>query len=279
MNFLQSDLTYRLSRTLTWSTLSALLLTTALPPVQAAREMSTDRPDATESPFTVEPSRVQVEMSLVSYERDRHNPERDGTQIDVWNVAPFNIRIGLTPAWELQLVADSYLDVKVENRSENYRVRQRGIGDLTLRVKYNVWGNDGGESAFGIMPFVKLPTASDDLGNDSVEGGVIFAYGSSLNETWGFGAMTEIDRVRNDADDGYDWVWLNTVTVGRDLTERLGMFLELTLETGPGKPALGFNTGTTYAVTEDFQLDLGLNFGLTRAAPDFGAFMGMSRRF
>ncbi|HRE81771.1 MAG TPA: transporter [Opitutaceae bacterium] len=268
-----------LSRTLTWSGLSALLLTTALPLAQAAREMSTDRPDATESPFTVEPGRIQVETSLVSYERDRHNPERDDTKVDVWNVAPFNIRIGLTPAWELQVVADSYLDVKVESRSEGYRVRQRGIGDLTLRVKYNVWGNDGGESALGIMPFVKLPTASDDLGNDSVEGGVIFAYGSNLNETWGFGAMTEIDWVRNEEDDGYDWVWLNTVTVGRDLTDRLGMFLELTLETGPGKPAATFNTGTTYAVTEDFQLDLGLNFGLTRAAPDLGAFVGMSRRF
>ena len=61
----------------------------------AARPLTTDRPDATESPFTVEPGRVQVEVSAAQWTRDRHTPERDGLTSVTWNVAPFNVRIGL----------------------------------------------------------------------------------------------------------------------------------------------------------------------------------------
>lgn len=248
-------------------------------PAHAERELTTDRPDATESPFTVEPGRYQIEASFAAYERDRHNPERDDTRVTVWNIAPVNVRIGLTPSSEIQVVVDNYIDAEVEQPSTGVRERLRGFGDVTLRYKHNFWGNDEGTTALGIMPFVKLPTNTDDLGNDSVEGGVIVPFASDLPGGWGFGAMTEVDLIRNDADDGYETVWLNTATVGHDLTEQLAGFLELTLEVGPGKPAATFNTGLTYAVSADVQLDCGANLGLTRAAPDLGVFVGCSTRF
>lgn len=248
-------------------------------PVRAERELTTDRPDATESPFTVEPGRYQIEASFAAYERDRHNPERDDTRVTVWNIAPVNLRVGLTPSSEIQFVVDNYLDVETEQPSSGLHEHRRGFGDVTLRFKKNFWGNDGGTTALGVMPFVKLPTNTDDLGNDSIEGGVIVPFAAELPAGWGFGAMTEVDLVRNDADDGYDTLWLNTATVGHDLTEQLAGFLELTLETGAGKPATTFNTGLTYAVTADVQLDCGAGFGLTRAAPDLVLFVGCTTRF
>ncbi|HEY0944397.1 MAG TPA: transporter [Opitutaceae bacterium] len=252
----------------------------ALPvPTRAERELTTDRPDATESPFTVEPGRFQIEASVAAYERDRHNPERDDTRVTMWNVAPVNVRIGLTPASEIQVVVDNYLDVEVEQPSTGRRDRRRGFGDVTLRYKHNLWGNDGGTTALGLMPFVKLPTNTDDLGNNSLEGGVIVPFAAELPAGWGLGAMTEVDVIRDEVDDGYDAVWLNTATVGHDLTERLAGFLELALEVGPGKPALSFNTGLTYAVNADLQLDGGVNLGLTRAAPDLVLFVGCTSRF
>lgn len=258
---------------------AGLALCVAALPARAERELTTDRPDATESPFTVEPGRFQIEASLVAFERDRHNPERDDTRVTVWNVAPVNVRIGLTRSSEIQVVVDNYIDVEVEQRSLNRRERQRGFGDVTLRYKRNLWGNDEGTTALGVMPFVKLPTNTDDLGNDSLEGGVIVPFAADLPAGWGLGAMTEVDLARNDADDGYDLVWLNTATVGHDLTDSLAGFLELALEVGPGKPAATFNTGVTYAVTSDVQLDGGINLGLTRAAPDLVLFVGCTNRF
>lgn len=37
------------------------------------REMSTDRPDKTESPYTVDAGRFQIETDLVAYTRDSRN--------------------------------------------------------------------------------------------------------------------------------------------------------------------------------------------------------------
>ena len=39
------------------------------------------------------------------------------------------------------------------------------------------------------------------------------------------------------------------------------------------------DVGWTCALGEDVQLDLGCNFGVTEAAPDFNPFVGLSRRF
>lgn len=248
-------------------------------PALAARDLSTDRPDSTESPFTVEPGRFQIETSLASFARDQRTASSDDARTTLWNVMPTNLRFGLTPQWELQIVVDAYLDETSRPRTGGPRVRQRGFGDITLRTKVNLWGNDGGDTAFGLLPFVKLPTASDGLGNDAVEGGLIAAFAGDLAPGWSYGAMTEVDVVRNERDDGYEPVWVNTFTVGHDLTERLGLFTELALEVGPGPGALSFNAGVTYALGPDQQVDAGFNRGLTRAAPDLVLFVGFSRRF
>jgi hypothetical protein len=251
----------------------------AVPAVRAERELTSDRPDATESPYTVEPGRVQIESSFAQYTRDRHNPEHADVRVEGWSVAPFNVRVGLAPNAELQVVVDSYLDVKVEDRDAGVTERVRGFGDVTLRAKWNFWGNDGGPNAFGVMPFVKLPTARDGLGNEEVEGGVIFPFAAELPGGWGFGAMTEVDVVRNAEDDGYALAWVNTATVSHDITETLGGFLELASEVGEGKPVLAFNCGLTYAVNANLQLDAGVNVGLSRAADDLTLFTGVVKRF
>jgi hypothetical protein len=257
----------------------AVMMASALPLLGAGRELTSDRPDATESPFTVEPGRVQIEASVAEYARDRHNPEFADVDAAAWAYAPVNIRVGLTARSEIQFVVDGCLDVKIKDRATGETWRAKGFGDVTLRAKWNLWGNDDGPHALGLMPFVKLPTADDDLGNDSVEGGIIVPFAAELPGGWGFGAMTEVDLVRNEADDGYDTVWVNTATVGRDLTEKIGMFVELFSEVGEGKPVLTFNAGLTYAVNEDFQLDCGLNLGLTRPADDLTVFAGFVKRF
>ncbi len=247
-------------------------------PAAEMRELTSDRPDATESPYTVDAGHVQIEMSFAAFERDRHNPEKIPLHAESWNVAPVNFRFGLTQSFELQCVLDGYIRSKSELVGSSPRETQSGWGDVTLRGKYNFWGNDAGSHALAVMPFVKLPTNTHDLGNDHVEGGVIVPFAISFGE-WGAGVMTEFDVVRAEADDGYDLVWVNTATLSRGLTERLGGFVELASETGQGRHALSFNSGLTYAVNANLQLDVGVNLGVTRAAADLGVFIGLAQRF
>jgi hypothetical protein len=48
------------------------------------RELSTDRPDKTERPFTVDAGHFQLEMDLFSYACDRHDPERMLANVKGW---------------------------------------------------------------------------------------------------------------------------------------------------------------------------------------------------
>ncbi len=245
----------------------------------AARPLSTDRPDATESPFTVEAGRIQFEVSAAQFTRDRRTADRDAPTVETWSLAPLNVRIGLSSWTELQVVHDGHVRVEERDRATGVRMRSDGLGDVTLRFKANLRGNDEGRLGLGAMPYLKLPTAAAGIGNDELEGGLILPLAYELSEDWGFGAMTEVAVVRNDVGTGYRASWLNTATVSRAVGAKGGIFAEVTVEVGEGGPAVTFNTGATYAVNDDLQLDLGANFGLTRAADDLTVFAGFSYRY
>lgn len=245
-------------------------------PNEFLRPMATDRPDATESPTTVDAGRFQVEMSFASHTRDRRHPDYSDVRISEWNFIPVNFRVGLTHDTELQIVVDNFVRVDERPASALFRGRRNGWGDITLRLKKNLIGNDGGETAVALMPFIKLPTNSGGLGNNRVEGGLIVPASVSFGGRE-FGVMTAMDIVHDGG--GYTATWLNTITTGFEFTDSLGGFVELASETGGGSHSLTFNTGLTLSLSDNVQLDTGINTGLTRAAPDSATFAGISVRY
>src|SRR5688572_9896940 len=149
------------------------------------RELTTDRPDATESPFTVDPGHMQLEMDVASYTRNR----LDGVRTTEWVLAPFNLRYGLTRNVEAGIFVVPHVRVTEQDRSGPKQV-VRGVGDTTLRMKVNLRGNDGGATAFGLFADVKLPTAADGLGNDHTEGALTFPIAYEVGAGWEGAAMT-----------------------------------------------------------------------------------------
>jgi hypothetical protein len=143
-------------------------------PSEFMREMNTDRPDKTESPYTVDAGHFQVEMDLVSYTRDRGTSGGGDTRTEAFAVAPVNLKIGLLNNVDFQFVLESYNYVRVNDHPAGTVRTMSGFGDVTTRLKMNFWGNDGGPTAFGVIPFVKIPSNQDHLGNNAVEGGVVF---------------------------------------------------------------------------------------------------------
>ncbi|MGI8602953.1 MAG: transporter [Verrucomicrobiales bacterium] len=237
------------------------------------REMSTDRPDQTESPYTVDAGHVQIELDFFNYTRSRDEGVKE------WNIAPINVKVGLSHNVDVQLIFGGWVHQKAAFPGLGANSAE-GIGDLTLRLKINLWGNDGGDTAFGLMPFVKLPLRSDDIGNNEVEGGLIVPFAWKPGGVWSVGLMTEVDVVANDPGGGHHLEWLNSATVGIDVTERIGAYVELVsvLAEAEGWSAQ-FDAGITFALTENVQLDVGCNFGLAGAVPDYQPFVGMSVRF
>lgn len=229
-------------------------------PREEWRELSPDRPDTTESPITVDAGAWVVEASYFDWRRDGGG--------DTYTVMATNLKVGLTDRIDLQTVFDTY--TWEEAGAE-------GFGDVTLRLKYNVWGNDGGSTAFALFPFVKIPTDTA-ISNGEVEGGLILPFSTDLAEGIGLGLMAEFDAVHDGIDD-YDLEFVHSAVLGFDVTDRLGLFTEYVGVAGPGDYEAYFSGGATFSVTDDLVFDTGLQLGLNDPAEDLGVFGGFTKRF
>ena len=234
-------------------------------PQPRLREMSTDRPDKTESPYTVDAGRFQIETDLFAYTVDRES----GITSRTYDILPFNVKIGLAHDTDLQIVYGAFSVARVSGGPPS----ERGFGDVTLRLKHNLWGNDGGRTAFGLMPFVKLPTNTmSDL---------IVPLAIDLGNGVGLGLMTEVDILKN-ATGGYDPSFINSASLSFELTDRVGAYVEAFVEHSTERNAdtvVTIDGGFTFAVTDNLQLDAGANIGVTDAADDLTVFMGLSQRY
>jgi hypothetical protein len=236
------------------------------------RELTTDRPDATESPFTIDPGHLQLEMDVASYTRNR----LEGVRTTEWVWAPFNLRYGVASNIEVGVFVVPHVEVTEQPRGEP-KTRLSGVGDTTMRMKVNFWGNDGGATAFGVMADLKVPTAADGLGNDRAEGALTFPFAYELGAGWEGAAMTSVEFAYTER--GRRAVWVNTITFAREIAPNLGGFLELTSAAGDGRHSATFNCGLTRPIGRDIQLDCGINLGISRTAPDLTVFAGLSRKY
>lgn len=177
-------------------------------PKEHWRELSADRPDFTESPFTVDPGAFQLEMSFLSYAKDG--------DIETYTIAPFNFKFGLTHNIDLQIAFEPYMQI-----DEGIVGTSEGVGDTQIRLKFNLWGNDKRSTGFGVMPFIKLPTAASNLGNDKTEGGIIIPFATSLGDELGLGLMFQTDFVYDEVGDNYDTEFILSTRQCAALTARI----------------------------------------------------------
>lgn len=238
------------------------------------RELNTDRPDVTESPFTVDLGHVQIEADIFSHLRTNGSGER----VREWSLATTNLRFGVSSNVELGIFVAPWTRRVVESTgSTQPRVTQSGFGDITLRGKINFVGNDGGPLAVGLITDLTLPSAARDLGVERTSGLVLLPVIAELPGEWTLGAMTGADWRRSRSDDVV--VWVNSASFGHAITERMEGYFELTSEAGDGSHVATFDTGVTFKVHENLQFDCGVNVGISRAADDLVVFTGIARRF
>jgi len=247
-------------------------------PDATLRELSPDRPDKTESPYTIDAGHFQLEMDFANYTYDKS----DGTTTKAWNIAPVNLKVGLLNNVDLQFVSDNYLHVRTDNRVAGTANTQSGVGDFTTRLKINLWGNDGGQTAFALLPFIKFPTSTDGLGNNAVEGGVIFPLAVKLPHDFDLGLETAVSFLRDGSDSNYHADFINSVTLDHAIIGKLSGYLEFFSDISTERHSGWIGTvdiGLEFLVTKNLQLDCGCNFGITRAADDFNPFAGVTVRF
>lgn len=243
------------------------------PPAQM-REMSTDRPDTTESAYTVDAGHFQVEMSFFDYQRFFDN----GLRGEAWSFGQMNLKAGLCHNTDLQLLFNTYDTMRITGGGVTTSLS--GFADVTVRLKTNLWGNDGGRTALALMPYVIAPTGGP-VGSDRWAGGLIVPLGIELTDRLSLSLMIQADMVPDATTSGYDLAWVHSASLGIGLTEKLGSYMELVgiADSGGGPYQALFNSGLTFSLTDNIIFDAGIRVGLNNDTPEFGTFTGVSLRF
>jgi len=245
------------------------------------RELSTDRPDQTESAYTVDAGHFQIEMDMVSGTFDRNQTDGSDVRSQVWGFGIMNLKAGLFNNVDLQVVLDGYVDARIKDHIADVTTQGSGLGNVQTRLKFNLWGNDGGRTALAFMPFVKWPLPQTALRNGKTEGGFILPFAMALPAGWGLGLMTEVDFVR-DGSNAFDTEYFNTVTFSHGIIGNLAGYVEFAALFTPESDAQWqgqADMGLTYELSENARLDIGCNFGVTRTAPDYNPFVGLTMRY
>src|SRR5678816_1907100 len=227
-----------MSRTFLFTSFLATLCALDVEAQTTVRPLSTDRPDRTESPYSVPKGWLQIESDLVSHGQ----LEIDQQTITGTSVAAFNVKYGVTPRFDMQLVFSPW--VHVHSEGPGFDESTNDTGQAGLRGKINLVGNDSEGAAVALLPFVFVPTRGDAI-FDSATWGIVTPVGIAVGEQAGF-LETYVARA------GFESDALDDITV---------------------------DAGLTFAPTDAWQLDTGVYYGVTDNTEHWRVFVGASARF
>lgn len=242
-------------------------------PKNKMKEMETDRPDVTESAYTVAPGHFQMESDLFRYVRNK-NRDTISTAIG-YNLG--NYKLGLSERADMQLVVPTYVNNSIRERSTSKIIsRSAGLDHIILRFKYNLWGYAGGKTALAALPFLSFPTSA--FAHNGVQGGIVFPFAWQLKEGLGFGSQAEMDIVKED-DNNYHVDFLYSATCSKSISSKVNVFAEgvASISTYRNNTDVYANGGIIFSISENVNVDAGINYGVNRGA-DKIFFTGFSFR-
>jgi Putative MetA-pathway of phenol degradation len=248
-------------------------------PDSELRDFSPDRPAKSTGPTTVDAGRVLLETEAINY-----SYQKTGTVKTITWVGPNpQLRAGITNWLEFSANIAPWTQVTTKDASDGSKTRLSGPSDLFLRAKANLWGNEGGKTAFALSPFIKLGTAPEGIGNQATEGGIAALYTLELAKNLQLSLNSEVDYLKNNDDNRYHYQYVNIIGLSREIVKDVTLTAELwsqvNVDPSGTVKQYSFDTAIAWNVRPNVQLDLGANFGLNRDTPAIQLYAGIAQRF
>ncbi|HEX3942598.1 MAG TPA: transporter [Rhizomicrobium sp.] len=234
-----------------------------------------DRPTKSNNACAVDPGAWQLETDLFNGTFQRSA----GVTTDTYLITNPTLKYGIAENWDVEANIAPYEIVRTHDAFGTRTLN--GVGDLFLRVKYDA--SPQGDVQLGFVPYVKLPTARDGIGNGAVEAGVSVPVNITLSDVWSLGFSPEFDALKDASVDGRHFNTSQTVVVGYALPGDVTLNAELWGDWNddpagaPTQYSLDF--AAAKLLTKTFQIDGGVNFGLNRATPDVQLYAGLATKF
>lgn len=243
------------------------------------RDFMPDRPSVTDGPYTVDPGHWLLEVGLFEYSRDRYN--NNGVRLDGFASGDTNIRLGVTSYAELDFLFTAYTSILTTDKETGVHSRQSGFSDLTLRTKISLFGDVGGFFAIGLIPFLTLPSGADGLGGRGFAGGVGIPAQFTLAADFQLGMEGTVQTI-HESGGGSHFDYLNSMSIAHAITKKLSTYVEFAtdISTAAHSSWIGtVDTALIYQPTNSWELDAGVNIGVTKAANDLFTFIGAAWRY
>jgi Putative MetA-pathway of phenol degradation len=249
-------------------------------PDDEMRKFAPDRPTKGFSVRTIDAGHVEVEFDTFN---DTYTKYLGITTHSIQGLDP-NVRIGVTDSTEFQIQFNGLQSSQsIDSASGVVTAQGIGFGDVFLRAKMNLIGNDSGPVGLAIIPYVKVPSSSPIISNGAVEGGLIVPLALRLPQDYLVTLMTEVDALKDDLNHR-EANFVNLVGVSHPIPgiEGANAMVELFSSVGADRaapPIYTFDLGMNFRLDKHTILDVGLNLGLNSAAPKAQIYTGISLRF
>ena len=218
------------------------------------RAMSPDRPDVTESPITVAKGYFQLETDLVKFSTKKVN----GVTFKETDFTVMNLKYGISKSIDLQLVIESIVITKAI--SPGFKETRIGSGDMTFRIKKNIFGNDEGKYALAVMPFINIPAGRKD---SRFSAGIVVPLSVSIGNDWEVGTQLQTTLVREESNKKLIAENLFSLTAGHTFWNNFDFFIETVIINSQKQWSLFGNSGITYTYNPNLKMDAGFYLGLT----------------
>ncbi len=236
---------------------------------QAVPEMVTDRPDQTESSVTIPRGWLQIETGGL-VEHDSPADDDDITNL-VYNTTL--LRYGIFDNTEIRLGAE-YMQQIVEVGSTE--INESGLAPVVVGFKTRFTKEKGWMPELAFLGHLTLPKiGADEFQTDYLIPDFRIAGTKTLNDQFSaaFNLGGEWSGVTPNTNIYYSFV------IGADINNKNAGFVEIygyVIE--EFSPDHRFDTGLTYLVNDDLQLDLSGGVAINDKAPDYFISGGLSYR-
>jgi hypothetical protein len=233
----------------------------------------------TNGPYTVDPGHWLLEVGLFEYTRDRYNSA--GIRLDGFALGDTDVRLGVTSFAEIDALFTAYTYILTRVRNGGAEQRQGGFSDLTLRSKINIFGDDGGRFAIGVIPALTFPSGADGVGARGFAGGIGLPVQIALPADFQL-TFESIVQTIHEPGGGSHFDYPNSVSLGHAITKKLSTYVEFATDASTAAHTSWIGTVDTalvYQPVDNWQLDAGVNIGVTKAANDLFTFVGAAWRY
>lgn len=224
-------------------------------------EITTDRPDVTNSSLVVPAGSLQIENGV-------NFSTRDGDRfVDGTNT---RLRIGIANCLEFLVDTPTYF-ANVQGPKNS------GFSDVAPALKWQISPAPGKVDLSAVFG-VALPTGSASIAGRGSQPYFQFPWSWELDRGWGLsGMLTEFFRP---SDPTSKLITEATFVIEKNVTERASLFVEYVGDYPEnGSPAQLLNSGGLYRLSPTQQVDFHIAVGLNHNAPSYIVGIGYSVRF